>query len=142
MKLNTPIVVVAAILILMGILIAIVPQFTNCGSEGKEIALPNGKTVPMKCFWTGRSELIPGIILLALGVMMLIARHRESRLLLSIAALVAGIFVILMPTFIIGTCATPTMVCNTLMKPIVLVLGALAILASIGGLVLSIKEKE
>jgi len=39
---------------------AIVPQFTDCASQGKAITLANGKTVEMKCHWTARAEIAVG----------------------------------------------------------------------------------
>ena len=142
MKLNSTFVIIGAILIILGILIAVVPQFTNCGSDGKQLELANGKTTPMKCFWSGRSEMIPGIILLATGIMFILSRKKETTLFLSIIGLIASIFVLLMPLYFIGICSTPTMICNTVMKPVVIILAALAILDLIAGLVFSVRGKD
>ena len=58
-------------LIVIALAMAVVPNFTDCQSQGLEIALPNGKTVPMKCHWTGQAEMALGAPILAVGAMML-----------------------------------------------------------------------
>ena len=49
-----------SILIILALVVAIVPQFTDCQSQGRAIELPNGKTIPMKCHWTARGRAGPG----------------------------------------------------------------------------------
>jgi hypothetical protein len=138
MKRNS-IYIIGGILIIIGILMAILPQFTNCGFGGNELPLANGKTTPMKCFFSGRAEIISGVILLAVGIMFLLSRRKETLMFLSILGLIASIFALLMPFYIIGICPTPTMVCETLMKPIIIILAAVSILDLIAGLVLAVK---
>ncbi len=140
MKRNS-IYIIGAVLIIIGILIAILPQLTNCGSAGQEVELANGKTTPMKCFFSGRTEIISGVILLAVGIMYLLSRRKETMIFLSIVGLIASIFALVMPFYVIGICPTPTMVCETLMKPIIIILAALCILDLIAGLVLATKTK-
>ena len=48
---------------------------------------------------------------------------------------------ILLPTVLIGTCANPMMICNVLMRPILLASGILAIVASIALFVIA-REPE
>jgi uncharacterized membrane protein HdeD (DUF308 family) len=95
----------------------------------------------MKCYWTGQAELIDGVLLLAVGILMIISKRRESQMFLSILGILLGTAAILLPTCLIGTCAPP-MVCNTVMKTSLLILGPLVIIDSIVGLVISIKAKE
>ena len=44
-------------LILMALVIAIVPVFTDCQSQGRSLTTQDGKSVPMKCHWTGIAEI-------------------------------------------------------------------------------------
>jgi len=122
--------VVATIIIVLGLLIAIVPQFTDCESQGKMLTLESGKQVSMKCHWTARAELAVGIPLLAVGLLMLVSRRKESIRNLGIVGVVLGVMTILLPAVLIGVCSNDDMICNSLMDPALILLGALAIVAS------------
>jgi len=39
--------IAAAAILVLAIVIGVVPQFTDCQSQGRAIALANGKTVPI-----------------------------------------------------------------------------------------------
>ena len=134
-------VIVGILLIILALMISVIPQFTTCESQGKELTLQNGTTAPMKCYWTGQSELVDGLLLLIVGILMIVGKRRETQLFLSILGVFLGITTILLPTFLIGTCAPP-MLCNTVMKPSLIILGSLVIIDSIVGLAIAIKAKE
>ncbi|MGZ3494560.1 MAG: DUF4418 family protein, partial [Thermodesulfobacteriota bacterium] len=53
-------------------------------------------------------------------------RKLESRRFLSLFAIILGILIMLFPTALIGVCANPDMLCTVLMKPILLLIGAVA----------------
>jgi hypothetical protein len=142
MKLSTSMVIVGGIFIVLALLLAIIPQFSDCQSQGKAIALPDGKTVPMKCHWTGQAEIVVAVVVLVIGILLIISRNKESQKYLSIIGILMGILAILLPTFIIGTCVTPTMTCNTVMKTSLLIIGPLVILDGLAGLILAIKSNE
>jgi len=129
--------VIAAIFIISAMVIGIVPQFTDCESQGRAIELGNGKTVPMKCHWSAQAEIPLAVTLLAVGVLMWIKNSKESRLILSILGIVLGVFVILIPTYLFGVCASFEMLCNSLMKPILIFFGTVTTIASVIGLGLS-----
>ena len=118
--------IVAILMIALGIATIFVPSFYACAAHGKAIQLPNGKSIPMKCFWTARAETGLGILLLAVGLFLFISRNLESRRFLSLLALILGILIMLFPTALIGVCANPDMLCVVLMKPILLLVGAVA----------------
>ncbi len=128
-------------MIVLALAIAIVPAFTDCQSQGKAITLANGSTIPMKCHWTGIAEIATGVPLLAVGAMMIPARRKSNILSLSILGIILGIFVVLLPNSLIGVCQT-SMLCKTVMKPALTVLGSLAIVGSLGGLVFMRKAKS
>ena len=49
--------VIGGLLIALALLVAIVPMFTDCASQGRSLTLANGREIPMKCHWTGLAEL-------------------------------------------------------------------------------------
>ncbi len=115
--------IMAMVLIILGFVTIFVPSFYTCQAHGKAIHLPGGTGIPMKCLWTARAEIVMGILLLAVGAFLLISRNLESRRFLSVLVLILGIFILLLPTTLIGTCINPDMSCLVLMKPILVLIG-------------------
>ena len=146
---------------IVALAIIIVPQFTNCEYGKEHPATINMKTtdagataqyasmgameagageaaVPyrmMKCLWSARAELITGIPLFALGVLLLFAKRKETTRFIGIIATLLGVLTILIPTSFIGVCMNPEMVCNTQMKPTLLVTGGITVALGIAILV-------
>jgi hypothetical protein len=129
--------ILAIILVILAIVIIVVPQVTNCYAEGRTLTLENGKQVPMKCLWTARAELVAGIPLLVLGILMGVWPRKDSTRSLSILAVVLGILTILLPTSLIGVCASAEMDCNSILKPTMIVAGIVAIIVALAALVLN-----
>ena len=119
-------------MILFALVLAIAPAFTDCESAGKLLATADGRSVSMKCHWAGAAEVAAAIPLGIAGVYALRSRRKETLRFAAVVGVGASVAAILLPTVIIGTCASPMMVCNTLMKPIVLASGILAGAASVG----------
>jgi hypothetical protein len=134
--------VMGIVLIVVALVIAIVPQFTDCYSQGHQIDLGNGKFVPMKCHWSAMGEIIIAVPLMVIGILMLILKRKETFYVLSIIAIILSVLIILLPTKMIGVCATPTMICVTTMKPILLISGVVSIIASLVALYFSSRIKE
>ena len=128
-------------LAVLGLALAIVPNFTDCASHGAYMTVM-GKQIPMTCHWSARSEIAMGIPLVFAGTMMTFTRNKSGFFSLSILGVVLGALAITLPTSIIGTCGGPTMTCNTLMKPAITLLGSLAIAGSLGGLILMRKANS
>jgi FlaA1/EpsC-like NDP-sugar epimerase len=128
------------VIVLLAIGIALIPQFSNCQFEGKSLALAGGKSVPMKCLWSARAELAIGISLIATGAMITSSRRKESRRNLAILGLLLSIFVILIPTSLIGVCQSQ-MLCNTFMRPSLLILGSISSAISVVSLITTQKSK-
>ena len=115
---------IAILLIISGIATIFIPSFYSCAAHGKSIQLLGSVNVQMKCLWTARAEIGLGVLLLTVGVFLSVSRRSESRRFLSVLALILVILIILLPTLLIGVCTTPNMSCVVLMKPILLVIGA------------------
>ncbi len=152
--------VLAVLIIILGLVIIIVPQFTNCEYGKEQPATLNMKTsgvaveyasmggmeagaaeasVPyrmMKCFWSARAEIVAGVPLVALGALLFFARRKETIRVIGILTALIGVLTILIPTSFIGTCLNPAMVCNTEMKPTLFVAGGITVALGIAVLVL------
>lgn len=114
-----PLRVVSALLVAVGVAVAVVPHFTSCPA-------PMGP-----CIETARWETYvgAGIALIALGAFF----SRQPGLTRALAAGAAALsaLAIALPTEITGTCKVPTMHCVLLMKPSIIALGTVGILLAL-----------
>lgn len=134
--------VLAILIVILAILIGLVPQFFNCQYDGKGLVLADGRQVPMKCYWTARASLLVAVPLLAVGLLLAFSRQRETRRALALLGTVDGVLVILLPTWLIGVCQHPGASCNLVMKPALILMGILVIVASLAGLALSSRPRS
>jgi hypothetical protein len=130
------------VLVVLAIALAVVPMFTDCQSQGKSIALPNGNTVPMKCHWSGVAEIGVAVPMVAVGAMMTFSRRKNNLMNLSVLGIALGAMAIAFPGGLIGVCGNPMMTCVTAMKPALFGLGGAAAAISVVGLVLSRKAED
>jgi hypothetical protein len=91
----------------------------------------------MKCHWTAQSEIAVAGPMLVVGGLMGFSKRRDTLRALSILGIVLGVFAILIPTYLVGVCASFEMLCNSLMKPILIFGGLVVSVASLIGLGLS-----
>lgn len=133
--------ILAVILIILALMISIIPQFTDCESQGRMLTLQDGRQIAMKCHWTARAELGSGITLLFLGIGLLISRRKETRIILGSLGVVIGIFIVLLPTTLIGVCLSPEMVCNSTMKPFLILSGSLVIVVCLISIIHAVFNK-
>lgn len=134
--------VAASLIMILAVLVAVIPMFTDCESAGRMLTLADGRQISMKCHWTGRAELALGVPLLAVGAMMMVSRRKESRRILGIAGTTLGAVAILLPTSLIGVCMNPDMPCVSTMKPALILMGALVIGVSLATVALSWGREE
>jgi hypothetical protein len=134
--------VIAALMIVLALLIGLVPQFTDCEAQGRQLTLEGGRQIPMKCHWTARAELGLALPLLATGVVMGFSRRKESLRNMSILGGFLGITAIMLPTALIGVCGNPDMVCNSTMKPFLTLTGSAVIAVGVVGIVLATTRRE
>ncbi len=126
---------IGAILVILSLAIGIVPLFSDCASQGRAIELANGRTIAMKCHWTGRAEIAIAIPLAFVGILLIASRRRETLRVLSVLGIALGAVATLLPTSLIGVCSNPDMICNMLMKPALLFAGVLTVATSVVSLV-------
>ena len=129
-------------LMVLAVALMVLPAFSDCQSQGKALTTSTGKEIPMKCHWTGLAEIGVGVPLLAVGAMMTVNRRRSNAMNLGFMGILLGGLAIAFPAFIIGVCATPTMICHTLMKPALMTLGSVVIVGSLAAMVTSRKLAE
>jgi len=118
-------------MLLFALVLAIAPVFTDCESQGKMLTTADARSVSMKCHWAGVAEVAAAIPLGLAGIYALRNRRKETTRFAGIVGVAAGITAILLPTVLIGTCVNAGMICNVLMRPILLASGILAIVASV-----------
>lgn len=109
----------------------------TCADAGHFMTTAKGMKVHMGCTWTERAVMGVGGLVAFMGLVMLIAREAVRGLSMAIAG--AGILMILIPVWLIPTCANPTMTCNLSLKPGSLLLGGIVTLM---GLVASLRLRQ
>lgn len=134
--------IIASILVLLALVIGIVPQFADCAAQGRPpLQLQNGKTVPMKCAWTAQAEIAVAVPLGLTGLLLFFSKRKETQRALAILGMVLGVFAVLLPTYLIGVCASPDMLCNALMKPTLILCGTVAAVASLIALAMTLRNE-
>ena len=122
-KSNIQTIIFATVTAVLGILIAVGPQTFASVCEVTE--------KPMKCFWTARAEIFPGISIAVFAVLQIIFALKKSNiqanLALTLAIITNAIGVILIPTLLIGVCSKAMMHCHSVTKSFLIVTGILVI---------------
>jgi hypothetical protein len=80
--------------------------------------------------------------LLAVGILMVFSRRKETQMALSILGIILGVLVILLPTVLIGVCMSADMLCNSVMKPALILMGSLVVVISLVSTILSAVRGE
>ena len=122
--------ILGVMMVLLALVLAIAPAFTDCESHGKMLTTADGRSVSMKCHWAGIAEVAAALPWGVAGLSVLRRGRKETVRLAAIVGVTAGVAALLLPTVLIGTCGSAMMICNLLMKPILLGSGILAIAAS------------
>ena len=104
----------AAVLIL-ALVIGILPQFTDCLSQGRALTTTTGMTVPMKCHWTAIGEIAVATPLGLIGITSIFSKRKETHRALAMLGVVMGALAISLPTWLIGVCSSPMMLCNSVL---------------------------
>ena len=112
------------VITLLGLLTALIPTVIF-----KVCAAMDGKF--MKCHWTSQVEVALGITVLALGLLIILAKENAASSAYAAASAVNGVLVILIPTVVIGVCGSADMPCNSGTKPALIIAGALIIVVAL-----------
>lgn len=117
---------IAAALVVLGILIAAGPHtlFHVCTS------------MTNACHYTGQAEIGVGAVLALLGVFSLFTKSRDQQRGLFLGALLVSVLSLLIVLVLVGVCPNTSMVCNREALPGLTIVGILAVLASLAGIVL------
>jgi hypothetical protein len=129
-------------LVVLALGIGIVPHYTDCLSQGKQLTLANGSMQPMKCHWSAQGEIAVAAPILAVGVMLTTTKRKGAATGLSVMGVVLGAVAIAIPAKLIGTCSMPMHICNTTMKPALTALGSVTILGSLGSVLVARRLKD
>jgi len=130
-------------LAVFGVALAVVPFVSDCASHGFFMTNAMGMQMPMRCYGNRVAELATGAPLFAVGAVLTFTRIKSKMALFSFSliAVLAGVLGILMPTKIIGTCRNPMEICNTVMKPSLISVGALTIVGGLTGIMMTLRSK-
>ncbi len=123
-----------AILFLGGLMVLLVPRFILpvCEYQGYN---------PMACSHTALAEMFVGSLVMAAATGLFFSRSGEGLRWLSFTALAAGISVLWIPEAI-GYCHSGRMPCNYGTIPVLRLLGALIVLLSLTGFLLSFRREK
>ncbi len=121
-------------LFLMGLLVLLTPRYIlpTCEFQGLS---------RMACTYTGTAEMFIGAIVMIAAVGMILSKTYEALRWSGLTTLAAGISVILVPEAI-GYCHNSQHPCNYGTVPMLRLLGALIILLSIAGFIISLKGEK
>ena len=110
------------IILVAGFLLALVPfvLFPVCTES---VALPSGKSLPMRCLYTGHVESALGVLLALLGFLLCFYTNRAVRFGICLAGFCLSLLILAVPTLLIGVCLNTTMPCHIGTYPAVMVLG-------------------
>ena len=127
--------ILAVILLILAAVIAVgsVTVLGPCVHE-------DGSEAP--CTGTGRAILADGILLAALSVLFLFIKAPKTRMILFVITSVAALVGILMPGTLLPVCKMDTMHCRMVMQPAMIILFALALLASVCGVMAEMNKNR
>ncbi len=128
MKISLP----AIILIIVGFLLVVGPwTFAPvCEVNGMYAQLASGKTLPMPCGWTARAEVGIGALTILAGALLVFSKSAETKRIIGLFGLGLGVLAILFPLYITGMCGMASHPCNLVTKPVLVILGVVAIAVS------------
>lgn len=127
----------AVVLVVLAVVVGGVGFFTDCESQGNRMELAAGMTAPMKCHWTGVAETALALPLVGIGSFLGFTRRKETQRALSVLGVLIGVYIVMLPTMLIGVCPSTAMLCNQIMQPTLIMGGILVAGISLASLVMS-----
>jgi hypothetical protein len=104
------IIICGSIVIILGLLIALGPQFLFKVCAHKEDGYPH-------CHWSAQAEIGMGFLIAALGACMIVFTDRKTHLGLLIGAFLASIIAFAIPNMLVGGCGMMSMQCRKIGFP-------------------------
>lgn len=134
---------VSLFLILLGGLVALIPRyiFPVCAHYGKFIETRGGGMLPMACTYTARAETIIGVGVAVLGILLWLAKEKETRIFLSILVIAKGLAVAFTPE-VVGYCRSPMMPCVSGTVPALRIAALALFLLGVASLSRELKVKK
>ena len=97
----------------------------------------------MRCGTSATVDSILGLVLLVIAVAAAGVLKKNAHIVLSILALVTGIFVALVPTVIVGTCPHAHMACHAVTAPVLAIAGVvIALFAAVNLFYLKLRRRN
>jgi hypothetical protein len=103
-------VICGGVVILLGLLIALGPQFLFkvCG---------HGEDGYPHCHWSAQAEIGMGLLIIALGACMIVFTDPKTHLGLIVGVFMASLIALAIPNFLIGGCGMLSMKCRKIAFP-------------------------
>jgi len=98
------------VIIVLGLLIALGPQFLFKTCDHGENGYPH-------CHWSAQAEICIGLLIAALGACMIVFTDPKTHLGLIIGVFMASLIAFAIPNFLIGGCGMLTMKCRRIAFP-------------------------
>jgi hypothetical protein len=126
-------IIFGAMIIILGLLIAIGPQFLFkvCG---------HGEGGFAHCHWSAQAEIGMGFLIVAPGACMIVWTDAKTLLGLAIGTFLASLIALAVPNFLIGGCGMMTMQCRKIAFPALTIESIL--LAVVSGLMVALIEMK
>jgi len=123
-------IIFGSIIIVLGLLIALGPQFLFKGCAAHDDSVP-------LCFWALRAELCAGLIIAALGICYIIFSDPRTHTGLLIGVFMTGIIALFIarPGVLFMGCEGAQMACNRRAFPVLLILSAVLVLGAVANII-------
>lgn len=113
----------STVVILLGLLIALGPQFLF------KVCSIHGGTLPL-CHWSARAELGLGMLIAALGVCLFVFTDLKTQLGLYIGIFLTSIIALSIPHALVGGCKANTMACHKIAFPAITIICVITLVFS------------
>jgi len=117
------IIIYGSTVIILGLLIALGPQFLF------KVCTAHNGAFPL-CHWTARAELGMGMLIAALGICFIVFNDPKTQIGITIGILLSSIIVIGLPHALIGGCKASTMACRRIAFPALTIEGMILLVYS------------
>lgn len=106
-------------------------QMEDSESKVQNSSMSVAMSSPMKCHWTARAILGIGVLIVIQGILLLLISSCAIRLGITIGIGLNGILGIVIPTWLIGVCASSKMDCHELTFPALIIISSFILIGSI-----------